>query len=139
MTLPSEEMFRVDRGADYGWPYCFHRPGRGMVLNPEYGGDGETVGRAPSVRGPQTVFPAHWAPLSMLFYTGAQFPARYRRGAFVAFHGSRFDPAAQPDGPGYNVVFVPFTDGAPAADFEVFADGFAGPGLPLPDAALHRP
>jgi glucose/arabinose dehydrogenase len=139
LVLPSEEMFRIDRGADYGWPYCYHDPARGMVLAPEYGGDGEMVGRCDDVRGPAAVFPAHWAPLSMLFYTGHQFPARFRRGAFVAFHGSRFDPAAQPAGPGYNVVFVPFQDGRPAAGYEVFADGFAGDGKPLPEAAAHRP
>jgi glucose/arabinose dehydrogenase len=139
LVLPSEELVRIDRGADYGWPYCYHDPERGMVLAPEYGGDGETVGRCQSAREPKLALPAHWAPLSMLFYTGRQFPERYRRGAFVAFHGSRFDPATQPAGPGYNVVFVPFEDGAPAGGFEVFADGFAGSGTPLPDAAAHRP
>ena len=36
----------------------------------------------------------------MLFYTGRQFPARYRRGVFVASHGSRFDPELQPAGSG---------------------------------------
>jgi glucose/arabinose dehydrogenase len=140
LVLPSEELFRIDRGADYGWPYCFHDPERGKVLAPEYGGDGTLEGRCADVREPLSVFPAHWAPLSMLFYTGHQFPARYRRGTFVAFHGSRFEPEGQPAGPGYNVVFLPFeANGQPADDYEVFADGFAGPGLPLPDAALHRP
>ncbi len=138
LVLPSEELFRLDLNADYGWPYCFHDPDRGKVLAPEYGGDGTVEGRCAAVREPLSVFPAHWAPLSMLFYTGGQFPARYRRGAFVAFHGSRFDPANQPDGPGYNVVFVPFEDGQPGK-FEVFADGFAGPGTPSPETALHRP
>ena len=139
LILPSEELFRIDRNADYGWPYCFHDPGIGKVLAPEYGGDGKMEGRCAAVREPLSVFPAHWAPLSMLFYTGHQFPARYRRGTFVAFHGSRFEPEGQPAGPGYNVVFVPFEDGQPSSEYEVFADGFAGPGLPLPDAALHRP
>lgn len=139
LVLPSEELFRIDAGADYGWPYCFHDPERGKVLAPEYGGDGVVEGRCASVREPLTTFPAHWAPLSMLFYTGHQFPERYRHGAFVAFHGSRFDPDLQPDGPGYNVVFVPFENGVPSGPFEVFADGFAGPGIPSPETALHRP
>ena len=92
------------------------------------------------MREPLSVFPAHWAPLSMLFYTGHQFPQRYRRGALVAFHGSRFDPVNQPDGPGYNVVFVPFgSNGLPNGPFEVFADGFAGTPQPTPETALHRP
>ena len=139
LVLPTEELFRLDRGADYGWPYCYHDPDRGKVLAPEYGGDGTIEGRCAQVREPLASFPAHWAPLSMLFYSGQQFPARYRRGAFVAFHGSRFDPASQPEGPGYNVVFVPFSDGEPSGPFEVFADGFAGPGAVSPETALHRP
>jgi glucose/arabinose dehydrogenase len=107
------------------------------VLAPEYGGNDETAGRCADVKEPLTVLPAHWAPLSMLFYTGRQFPARYRTGVFVANHGSRFDPELQPAGSGYNVVFIPFRDNAPAGPYETVADGFAGPG-PLPDAALHR-
>ena len=30
-------------------------------------------------------FPAHWAPNDIEFYTGDQFPSRYRGGAFIAF------------------------------------------------------
>jgi glucose/arabinose dehydrogenase len=138
-VLPSEELVRIDRGSDNGWPYCYHDPERGKVLAPEYGGDGVIEGRCADVREPLLALPAHWAPLSMLFYTGRQFPDRYRRGAFVAFHGSRFDPENQPAGPGYNVVFVPFQGSAPAGAFEVFADGFTGGGTPLPDNAAHRP
>jgi glucose/arabinose dehydrogenase len=138
LVLPSEELFRLDLNADYGWPYCFHDPERGKVLAPEYGGDGTVEGRCANVREPLSVFPAHWAPLSMLFYTGHQFPARYRRGAFVAFHGSRFEPANQPDGPGYVVAFQPFENGVPSGPFEIFADGFAGTPTPTPETAVHR-
>ena len=98
--LPSEEFVRILRGRDYGWPYCYHDPARGNVLAPEYGGNDETAGRCADVKEPLTVLPVHWAPLSMLFYTGRQFPARYRRGVFVASHGSRFDPELQPAGSG---------------------------------------
>jgi glucose/arabinose dehydrogenase len=75
----------------------------------------------------------------LLFYTGAQFPTRYFNGAFVAFHGDRFDPLNQPAGPGYNVVFVPFSGAWPSGSFEIFANGFAGPSTNLPADALHRP
>ena len=34
------------------------------------------------------LFPAHWAPNGLLFYTGDQFPEKYKNGAFIAFHGS---------------------------------------------------
>ena len=135
--LPSEEMFRLDSGTDGGWPYCYHDRARGSkVLAPEYGGDGRQVGRCRSAEAPLVAFPAHWAPNDLLFYTGTQFPARYRGGAFVAFHGS-WNRAPLPQ-QGYRVAFVPFSGGRPSGEFETFADGFAG-GTPQPGTARHRP
>jgi glucose/arabinose dehydrogenase len=58
---------------------------------------------------------------------------------FVAFHGSRFEPEATGDLPGYQVGFLPFEGEAPADDFETFASGFAGSERPLPDEAESRP
>ena len=46
-----------------------------------------------------------------MFYTGTQFPAKYRGGAFIAFHGS-WNRAPLPMA-GYNVTFVPFAGGKP--------------------------
>ncbi len=54
----------------------------------KYGGDGREVGRCADVRQPLVAFPAHWAPNDLLFYDGAQYPARFRDGVFVVFHGS---------------------------------------------------
>jgi glucose/arabinose dehydrogenase len=109
-----------------------------MMLAPEYGGNGRVQGRCATIPPPALALPAHWAPLGMVFYDGRQFPARYRGGAFIANHGSRFD-ASGVGNPGYNVVYVPFANGAPSGPWEEFAAGFAGSGLPLPDAAAHRP
>jgi glucose/arabinose dehydrogenase len=133
----AEEFFRIERGGDYGHPYCYYDLGnKKKVLAPEYGGDGKTVGRCAEKKMPLVAFPAHWAPISLLFYTGDQFPARYKLGAFVAFHGSWFrTPFAQE---GFNVVFVPFQNGQPAENYEVFADGFAG-ARKHPRGASHRP
>ena len=64
------------------------------------------------------------APNDLFFYTGDQFPARYKNGAFIAFHGSTIR-APYPQA-GYFVAFVPFQNGAPSGPWEVFADGFAG-------------
>lgn len=139
MRLPAEEIYAIREGDDHGWPYCYHDPERGqMMLAPEYGGDGTIVGRCANVATPALSMPAHWAPLGITFYAGQLFPERFRGGAFIANHGSRFDANAVGD-PGYNVVFVPFADGAPSGSWEPFATGFTGGGLPLPDAALHRP
>jgi len=141
IALPGEAMFSIDTPGPYGWPYCYYDPFMATsVLAPEYGGDGVIVDECADVEVPDYVFPAHWAPLGMMFYTGDQFPERYLSGAFVAFHGSRFEPDASGDLPGYNVSFLPFDGDAPAdGDYEVFADDFAGDERPLPDAAEHRP
>jgi glucose/arabinose dehydrogenase len=139
LRLPSEEMMRVDPLDDFGWPYCYHDPDLGKVLAPEYGGDGTMIERCAFVEPPDLVFPAHWAPLSIHFYTGREFPSHFHGGAFVAMHGSRFEPDAVGPEPGYNVVFVPFTDDGPTGRWEPFATGFAGGGRPLPDAAAFRP
>jgi glucose/arabinose dehydrogenase len=134
---PAEELQRLTQGADFGWPYCYYDPQLGRrVLAPEYGGDGERVGRCAEKADPIRAFPAHWAPNGLLFYTGEQFPELYQGGAFVAFHGS-WNRAPLPQG-GYKVVFVPFEGGEPAGDSVVFADGFAGPD-PQPGTAAHRP
>ena len=138
--LPSEELFVVERGGDYGWPYCYHDASLDeKVLAPEYGGDGEEVGRCEAVMEPDAIYPAHWAPLSIHFYRGDMFPRDYRGGAFIAFHGNRFDPEADRDLPGYSVEFQPFDGARPDGEFRRFADDFAGTAGPLPDAARHRP
>ncbi len=136
-NLPAEELLQVEEGGDYGWPYCYYDDTkRQLVLAPEYGGNGSDIGRCASMRAPTATFPAHWAPNGLVFYSGDRFPARYRGGAFIAFHGS-WNRAPGPQG-GYNVVFVPFSGATPSGPFETFADGFAGPEK-SPDRAAHRP
>ena len=90
-------------------------------MNPEYGGDGKDVGRCATFTPPVAAFPAHWAPVDVMFYTGTQFPKKYQGGAFIAFHGS-WNRAPMPQD-GYNVTFQPFAGGKPSGNFEVFADG----------------
>ena len=137
--LPAEELFAIGAGKAYGWPYCYFDPIQNKkVLAPEYGGDGNAVGRCATRERPIDDYPAHWAPLGMLFYTGDQFPEKYRNGLFIAFHGSRFDPSQQPAGPGYLVTFTPFDGRLPSGQFEKFADNFAQ-GNPTPTGAAHRP
>ncbi len=122
--LPAEEFMRVTEGSDFGWPYCYYdQLSENKVLAPEYGGDGEIVGRCSTYDHPIMGFPGHWAPNDLLFYTGDQFPERYKQGAFVAFHGST-NRAPYPQS-GYIIAFVPFADGHPTCEIEVFADGFA--------------
>lgn len=139
VELPAEELHVLAQGDDLGWPYTYYDPLRGQrMLAPEYGGDGNTPAEPGRYKEPLIGFPAHWAPNDLLFYTGTQFPERYRGGAFIAFHGSwNRAPAAQA---GYNLVFVPLRDGRPAGDWEVFADRFEGPEpITSPADARHRP
>jgi glucose/arabinose dehydrogenase len=139
-NLPAEELLKIEQGGDYGWPTCYFDGQQAkLVLAPEYGGDGgKAVGDCATKKVPEAYFPAHWAPDGLAFYTGSLFPAHYRNGAFIAFHGS-WNRAPGPQG-GYNVVFVPFAGGKPEdpAKYEIFADGFAG-ALKQPDRAAHRP
>ncbi|MCX4247055.1 PQQ-dependent sugar dehydrogenase [Paraliomyxa miuraensis] len=137
--LPAEELFRVIEGTDHGWPYCYYdAEHERKVLGPEYGGNGHVVGRCYAAAEPELVLPAHWAPLSMRFYQGDQFPEHYRGGLFVANHGSWHQPSATKP-PGYNVTFFPRDDDDLDRRYETFADGFAGDDRPLPEAARHRP
>jgi glucose/arabinose dehydrogenase/cytochrome c553 len=123
--LPSEPLLKVTENSNFGWPYAYYDQMQGKnVMQPGYGGDGRTVGRAAQFDMPVMGFPGHWAPMDMLFYTGDQFPERYKKGAFVAFHGST-DRSPYPQA-GYIICFVPLEKGKTSGDWEVFADGFTG-------------
>lgn len=139
--LPAEEFLMVEEaGANFGWPYCYYdQEQEEKVLAPEYGGDGEEIGRCEEFEDPILAFPGHWGPNDLLFYTGEQFPERYRNGAFIAFHGS-WNRAPSPQ-EGYRVVFVPFDGDQPTGDdWEDFALGFAGvETIKSPGDAEHRP
>jgi glucose/arabinose dehydrogenase len=136
---PAEPMYRAVAGANFGWPYCFYDfLQKKFFLNPEYGGDGKTVGRCTEFTPPVAAFPAHWAPLDIIFYSGGQFPAKYRNGAFIVFHGS-WNRAPMPQD-GYNVTFQPFSGGKVSGNYEVFASGFPGKSpLMNPGDAVARP
>ncbi len=136
--LPAETFYRIKEGDDAGWPYIYYDQLQNKkIVSPEYGGDGQKTGGEDALD-PLVAFPGHLAPNALLFYTGDQFPERYKNGAFIAFHGSwNRAPEVQE---GYNVVFVPFANGEPSGEWEVFATGFAGVGdVRSPREAKHRP
>ena len=125
-VLPAETLMKVTEGTNYGWPYAYYdQIQKKNVWQPGYGGDGKMVGKADEFEVPVVAFPGHWAPMDVMFYHGDQFPERYNRGAFVAFHGST-DRPPYPQA-GYIVCFAPFDEqGNATGEWEVFADGFAG-------------
>ncbi len=137
--LPAEELFAVEAGDDFGWPYCYYDPvAKGKRLAPEYGGDGNKLGRCRAAKAPVVAFPAHWAPNDIVFYHAEQFPKAYRGGAFVAFHGSwNRQPFPQQ---GFRVAFVAAAQGGLADGYEDFATGFIGrEAITSPGQARHRP
>ncbi len=118
--LPPDFLTEVEAGGFYGWPYAYIGPHE----------DPRHKGRAPEMvkktRYPSVLLGPHVAALDFLFYAGTQFPERYRGGAFIALHGSWNRSRLA----GYEIAFVPFDNGRPAAGPESFASGFA------PDPAI---
>jgi glucose/arabinose dehydrogenase len=103
----------VKDGGFYGWPYSYI----GSNYDPRYIGSFPDLVKRTLV--PDVLLPAHAAALGITFYTGTQFPQRYRNGGFVALHGSWNRSVAS----GYKVVFFPMADGKPGP-IEDFLTGF---------------
>ncbi len=136
--LPSECMYMIKKGDNAGWPYIYYdHIQKKKILAPEYGGDGKKEGSKDFID-PVVAFPGHMAPNGLMFYTGNMFPQRYKNGAFIAFHGSwNRSPLPQE---GYFVAFVPFKDGKPSGEWEIFAKGFSGVSQVMSvREAQHRP
>lgn len=133
--LPAETLYELHEGDDAGWPYVYYDQfQKKKILAPEYGGDGKKTAGEKAIN-PVVAFPAHLGPNDLLFYTGKMFPAKYRNGAFIAFHGQ--SPELHK---GYLVAFVPFVNNKPSGKWEIFADNFAGIDLLKPTGPVqHRP
>jgi glucose/arabinose dehydrogenase len=93
----------VKEGGFYGWPYSYI----GKNYDPRYVGSFPDLVNKTIV--PDVLLPSHAAALGITFYTGTQFPQRYRNGGFVALHGSWNRSVAA----GYKVVFFPMNNGRP--------------------------
>jgi glucose/arabinose dehydrogenase len=138
----ADEMFRVEKGTDMGWPYSYYDGARKLRLDgPEYGGDGKTAVRG-NYAMPVAAFydPRRPAVVDLAFYNGKSFPRMYRGGAFVALHGALSAQTAPHGQGGFTVAFVPFK-GNKAGEPVTFADGFAGPSPSdkTMKAAAYRP
>ncbi len=133
--LPAETLYELHQGDDAGWPYIYYDQfQKKKIVAPEYGGDGKKTGGEKAIN-PLVAFPAHLGPNDLLFYTGKMFPAKYRNGAFIAFHGQSAELHK-----GYLVAFVPFVNNKPSGKWEIFAEGFAGTDLVKPTGPIqHRP
>ena len=123
---PAEPMYRAVQGSNFGWPFCYYDYGlKKLLLNPEYGGDGKEVGRCTEFTPPVAAFPAHWAPVDLMFYSGTSVPEASIRAA----RSSRFTArgtARRCRRTATTSRSSRLPAGKPSGDFEVFAQGFAG-------------
>ena len=113
-NLVPDYMTHVTQGGFYGWPYAYIGPHE----------DPRLKGQAPQLV-KKTLYPdvllgGHVGPLDFLFYTGDQFPEKYRGGAFIAFHGS-WNRSKRT---GYEIAFVPFKNGKPQSGPQDFLTGW---------------
>ncbi|OYV01600.1 MAG: sorbosone dehydrogenase [Burkholderiales bacterium PBB5] len=79
--LPNDTLNRVSQPGKqhFGFPYCH----QGDFADPEYGWGKSCDG----VAKPALLTGPHAGTLGMRFYTGKQFPAKYRGAIFIARHG----------------------------------------------------
>jgi glucose/arabinose dehydrogenase len=126
--LVPDYLTRVQKGDFFGWPYAY------LGQHEEPSLKGKRPDLVAKAKVPDVLFRSHSAPLGLLFYTGTQFPAQYRGGAFVAHHGSW--NASNPRG--YKIVYVPFKDKRPAGGYDNFALGFWTTGN-APAGVMGRP
>jgi glucose/arabinose dehydrogenase len=109
---PPDELNRAPRpGMHFGYPYCHG----GSIPDPELG----RKRPCSEFTGPAQALGAHVASLGMRFYTGTQFPPRYRGQIFIAEHGS-WNRSRKI---GYRVSVVTF-EGDRALSYEPFATGW---------------
>jgi glucose/arabinose dehydrogenase len=132
----ADEMHRVTKGVDLGWPYTYYDGVRKLrLIAPEYGGDGNKTAPVGKYSTPVLTFQTRRASeVDLVFYSGHQFPASYGGGAFVVQHGAQ-------NRNGYDVMFVPFNRNGVAGAPTVFADGFAAfdASGATPKRAKYRP
>jgi glucose/arabinose dehydrogenase len=112
-NLPPDFATQVRFGAFYGWPWFY----TGEHPDPRMNARPDLVGH---VTVPDVLIQPHSAPLGIVFYEAAQFPAAYRGDAFVALHGS-WNRSLRT---GYKVIRLRFKDGRATGEYEDFLTGF---------------
>jgi len=115
--LVPDYLTSVRDGGFYGWPYSYfgsHVDTRVQPPRPDL------VSRAIK---PDYALGNHVAPLGLVFASGASLGSTFANGAFIGQHGSwNRRPLS-----GYNVVFVPFANGAPSGPPVDVLKGFVSP------------
>jgi glucose/arabinose dehydrogenase len=114
--LPPDYISSVRPGGFYGWPWFY------IGNHPDPRHKGKHSELADKVIAPDVLVQAHSASLNLCFYTGEQFPSKYKGDIFAAFHGSWNRMKRT----GYKVVRVPFdhSTGKAHGEYEDFMTGF---------------
>lgn len=112
--LVPDFLIKVKRGGFYGWPWAYFGPNE----------DPRNAGQKPDLV-KKTIVPdlslgAHTAVIDWKFYTGSQFPDRFKGGAFFAFRGS----SNRAKRVGYSVTFLPFDKSGKPGQLEDFMTGW---------------
>lgn len=98
----------------YGWPYAYF----GKNEDPRRKGEKPDLVAKTIV--PDVPLGSHTASLGLCFYTGNQFPEKYKNGAFIGQHGSWNRSSLV----GYQVAFVTFKNGKATGSYQPFLTGF---------------
>jgi glucose/arabinose dehydrogenase len=107
---PRDELNEIVQGAHYGWPYCYDQ----NKASPEF----PTAQCTSRYRAPALLLPGHAAPLGMTFVTHDKWPASYRGGLAIAFHGYRRN--------GHRIMFYSFDSGGrPSGTATTLVGGWA--------------
>ena len=112
--LAPDYATKVETGGFYGWPIAYIGP----HAEPRH--KDVDMKKVESTLYPDVILGGHVGPNDLLFYTGTQFPAKYRGGMFVAFHGSWNRAQRQ----GYKIAFIPFKDRMATSGPEDFVGGW---------------
>lgn len=128
---PGEQIVELGMGKSYGYPFCFTAQNvkmngvlvtAGTQISNELFNDHDNAWCAANSLQPATFVQAHSAPLDITFFDSQPkggLPERWRKGAFVALHGSwDREPST-----GYKVVWVPFDANGVAPMPTANADG----------------
>ena len=110
--IPPETVYRLQAGADAGWPRCH----AGTIIDPDFG----SMEACQGVAVPEVTMTAHSAPLGMTFYDHTLLGAEYSGDLFLALHGSwnRVPPT------GYKVVRIVMNEGKATGEVTDFVTGW---------------
>jgi glucose/arabinose dehydrogenase len=115
--LVPDYVTHVEDGGFYGWPWYYI----GAHQDPRLPGGRPDL--EDQVIVPDVLVRSHSASLGMTFYTGDQFPHKYRNFAFAALHGS-WNRSIRT---GYKVVYMPIHGGHAKGEYVDFMTGFVTP------------